>query len=269
MIADPENPPLLVNHEIARKTRLAAAAVLAAGFGTSVEAAHPLLTEDTGTQGDGNYQLELMLDKTRDNPPGVTVRELQTAAVLSYGLLENADLQVGLPVLRQHTHDAGGRHARKGPLDASLDLKWRFYEREALSLAFKPGITLPTGDAGRGFGAGRATWGALLVLSYEPGPLAFHSHLGYRRNNNTVDQRSDLMHLSGALAWKATDRLKLVADFSADSNPDGADRSSIRYRVLGFIYSPTPAFDLDAGLKHGHGRAATDRAFLLGATFRW
>ena len=156
MTADPENPPLLVNHEIARKTRLAAAAVLAAGFGTSVEAAHPLLTEDTGTQGDGNYQLELMLDKTRDNPPGVTVRELQTAAVLSYGLLENADLQVGLPVLRQHTHDAGGRHARKGPLDASLDLKWRFYEREALSLAFKPGITLPTGDAGRGFGAGRA-----------------------------------------------------------------------------------------------------------------
>ncbi|GIK24415.1 MAG: hypothetical protein BroJett006_06610 [Betaproteobacteria bacterium] len=269
MIANPPTPLTLVSHEIVRMIRIVLAAVLAAGFGPTVEAAHPLLTEDTGTQGDGKYQLELMVDKTRDTPPGVTVRELQTAAVLSYGLLENADLQVGLPVLRQHTHDAGGRHARKGPLDASLDLKWRFYEREALSLAFKPGITLPTGDANRGFGAGRATWGALLVLSYEPGPLAFHSHVGYRRNNNTVDQRSDLMHLSGALAWKATERLKLVADFSADSNPDGADRSSIRYRVLGFIYSPTPAFDLDAGLKHGHGRAATDRAFLLGATFRW
>lgn len=258
-----------MNPNAAHKTCLAAAALLAATCLLPAEAAHPLLTEDTGTQGEGKYQLELMADKTRDNPPGVTVRELQTTAVLSYGLLENADLQVGLPELRQHTHDAGGRHARKGPLDASLDLKWRFFEREALSLALKPGITLPTGDENRGFGAGRATWGTLLVLSYEPGPLAFHSHLGYRRNNNAVDQRRDLMHLSGALTWKATDRLKLVADFSADSNPDGADRSSIRYRVLGFIYSPTPAFDLDAGLKHGHGRAATDRAFLLGATLRW
>lgn len=258
-----------MNHEIARKTRLAAAAVLAAGFVPSVEAAHPLLTEDTGTQGDGKYQLELMVDKTRDNPPGVTVRELQTTAVLSYGLLENADLQIGLPALRQHTHDAGGRHARRGPLDASLDLKWRFLEREALSLAFKPGITLPTGDAGRGFGAGRVNWGALLVLSYEPGPLAVHSHLGYRRNNNTVDQRNDLVHLSGALTWKATDRLKLVADFSADTNPDKADRGSLRYRILGLIYSPTPALDLDAGLKHGHGQAATDHAVLFGATFRW
>lgn len=258
-----------MHHEIARKIRITLSAILAAGFVPSIEAAHPLLTEDTGTQGDGKFQLELMADKTRDNPPGVTVRELQTTAVLSYGLLENADLQFGLPALRQHTHDAGGRHARRGALDASLDLKWRFLEREALSLAFKPGIALPTGDADRGFGAGRATWGALLVLSYEPGPLAVHSHLGYRRNNNAVDQRSDLMHFSGALAWKATDRLKLVADFSADSNPDRSDRSSIRYRVLGLIYSPTPALDLDAGLKHGHGRAATDHAVLFGATFRW
>lgn len=248
-------------------TRLAAALLAAAS--AAAEAAHPLLTEDTGTQGEGKYQLELMVDKTRDHPSGAKVRELQTTAVLSYGLLENADLQVGLPVLRQHTHDAGGRHARRGPLDASLDVKWRFIEREALSLALKPGITLPTGDAGRGFGAGRATWGALVVLSYEPGPLALHSHLGYRRNNNSTDQHSDLLHLSGALTWKATDRLKLVADFSADTNPDKADRSSVRYRILGLIYSPTPAFDLDAGLKHGHGRAATDHALVFGATFRW
>jgi hypothetical protein len=245
------------------------AALFAAACALPAGAAHPLLTEDTGTQGEGKFQLELMVDKTRDHPPRARVRELQTAAVLSYGLLDNADLQLGLPYLRQHSHDALGRHAGKGPLDASLDLKWRFLEREALSLAFKPGITLPTGDEGRGFGSGRATWGGLLVLSYEPGPLAFHSHLGYRRNNNAADQRSGLSHLSAALTYKATERLKLVADFSADTNPDRADRGTLRYRILGLIYSPTPAFDLDAGLKHGHGRAATDHAILVGATFRW
>jgi hypothetical protein len=258
-----------VNPNAARKTCLAAAALLAAACLLPAEAAHPLLTEDTGTQGDGKFQIELMVDRTRDHPPGATVRELQTAAVLSYGLTDNADLQVGLPVLRQHTHDASGRHARKGPLDASLDLKWRFFEHEALSLAFKPGITLPTGDEKRGFGTGRITWGTLLVLSYEPGPLAFHSHAGYRRNNNVVGQRTSLAHISAALTYRMTEQLKLVADASADTNPDRADRASLRYSILGFIYSPTPGLDFDAGLKHGHGRAAADRAFLFGATYRW
>jgi len=239
------------------------------GWIAAADAAHPLLTEDTGTQGEGNRQIELMLDRTRDHAAGATVRELQTAVVLSYGVLANADLQLGLPHVRQHTHDAAGRHAGQGLADASLDLKWRFFEREALSLGLKPGITLPSGDEKRGRGSGRATWGALAILSWEPGPLAFHSHLGYRRNNNSVGDRTALRHLSAALSWKATERLKLVADFSADSNPDRAERGSLRYRILGLIYSPTPSFDLDAGLKYGHGRAATDRAFLVGAAWRW
>lgn len=239
------------------------------GWAVAADAAHPLLTEDTGTQGEGNYQIELMLDRTRGHAAGATVRELQAAAVLSYGVLEKADLQLGLPHVRQHTHDAAGRHAGQGLADASLDLKWRFFEREALSLGLKPGITLPTGDENRGRGSGRATWGALAILSYEPGPLAFHSHLGYRRNDNSVGDRTALRHISGALVWKATERLKLVGDLSADTNPDRAGRGSLRYRILGLIYSPTPSFDLDAGLRHGRGRAATDRAFLIGATLRW
>ncbi|MCZ7654225.1 MAG: transporter [Rhodocyclaceae bacterium] len=153
-------------------------------------------------------------------------------------------------------------------LDASVDLKWRFLEREALSLGFKPGITLPTGDKGRGFGTGRLTWG-LGILSYEPGPLSFHSHIGYRRNNNDVGQRTSLRHVSAAVTYKASEQLKLVADLSADTNPDRAERGSVRYRILGLIYSPLPWLDLDVGLKHGHGRAAADRAFLIGAAMRW
>jgi len=235
----------------------------------AARAAHPLLTEDTGTQGEGNYQLELMVDKTRDRPAGVSVRELQTAAVLSYGLRENMDLQFGLPHVRLHVHDAAGRHESSGLLDASLDLKWRFFERDALSLAVKPGITLPTGDEDRGFGSGRVTWGSLLVLSYAPGPWTLHSHLGYRRNNNSVGERQDLWHLSVAATYQAAEQFRLVADLSADTDPARGSRGTQRYRILGFIWSPMPSLDIDAGLKHGHGEAATDRAVLFGLTFRW
>ena len=157
----------------------------------------------------------------------------------------------------------------RGGFDASADIKWRFFEREALSLGLKTGVTLPTGDEDRGFGTGRVTWGALLIGSYEPGPLAFHSHFGYRRNNNALDQRTTLWHLSGALTYRAAGNLKLVADLSADTDPDRTRGGSLRYSILGLIYSPTPALDLDAGLKHGHGRGAADRALLFGATLRW
>lgn len=254
---------------MARTLAAIAAVMLSASFGLPAGAAHPLLTEDTGTQGLGHYQLELMMDKTRDHPHGAKVRELLTTPVLSYGLREDADLQFGLPHVRQHMHDAAGRHASQGPLDASVDLKWRFYEREALSLGIKPGLTLPTGDKGRGFGTGRATWGVLGILSYEPGPLSLHAHIGFRRNNNAADQRTSLRHLSAAVTYQATEQLKLVADLSADTNPDRADRGSVRYRILGFIYSPRPWLDVDVGLKHGHGRAAADRAFLIGMAVRW
>lgn len=245
-----------------------AAALLAAGFALPAGAAHPLITEDTGTQGQGNFQFELMFDRTRDRSPGVKLRELLSTAVLSYGVLENADLQFGLPYIRQHIRDAAGRHAGGGPLDASVDLKWRFFEQDDFSLGFKPGVTLPSGDEDRGLGTGRVAWGGLLILSYEPGSWAFHTHAGWRRNRNVVGERTSLRHLSGALTWQATEGLKLVADVGADSNPDQTVRGALRYRILGLIYSPTPSLDIDAGLKRGYG-GASDRTVQFGLTLRW
>ena len=46
------------------KTLLLAAAV-ATALPLAAQAAHPLVTDDTGTQGDGNWQLEVNTDHTR------------------------------------------------------------------------------------------------------------------------------------------------------------------------------------------------------------
>ena len=52
---------MYVSSKTARKICLAAAVLQEALFFTPAQAAHPLLTEDTGTQGLGKYQLELMV----------------------------------------------------------------------------------------------------------------------------------------------------------------------------------------------------------------
>jgi hypothetical protein len=243
------------------------ALLLAAG---GARAAHPLITEDTGTQGTGRYELELAAELARQSEEGVTLRGVEPGATLSYGVLPNADLQLSQDYLRIVTDDGTTRDVTDGPLDTWLALKWRFYERGALSLGFKPGITLPTGDDARSLGAGEVTWRALFIGSYQPaGPFAFHAHLGYWRYRNTLGWRESLGHVSGALVYTAFEKLKLAVDLSADTNPLPSAYGTLRYAVLGLMYSPREGLDLDAGVKFRMNGILVDRSLLLGATLRW
>jgi hypothetical protein len=234
------------------------------------EAAHPLFTEDTGTQGRGRSQLELTYDGFRDWLAGVKVRGAQSAALYSYGVAEPADLQVGLPYLRLDEDAQGGsRVLTRGINDLSIDLKWRFFERGAFSLAVKPGITLPTGDADKFLGAGRVTWGALLIGSYEPGALAFHAHLGYRDFRNTIGAKTALWQATGAITWQLIEKLKLVTDVSRETNPVPGYSTPLDYVVVGAIWTPQKNLDLDIGYRYGASKPALDAGLLAGVTLRW
>lgn len=226
-------------------------------FADAVYGAHPLITEDTGTQGKGGWQLEVNGERNRDRVDEESVRASQAAVVLSYGFIENADLQVGIPYTR---------HQGKG--DAAIDVKWRFWQAGELSFGLKPGITVPTGRDERGLGAGRATWGSLAIFSYEPEAWAFHSHVGYRHNRNTLGQRESLKHVSAAMVFKAAPLLRLLVDLSFDTNPDPGSDTTVRQTIYGVIYSLTRDLDLDAGLRRGN-EPAIDRAVMAGLTLRW
>jgi len=221
-----------------------------------LHAAHPLITEDTGTQGKGRRQLEVFGADGRERASRARLERYD--AVISYGFAENADLQLGLPWLRQ---------ADSGPGDASLDLKWRFFETDALSLGLKPGMTFPSGDESAGRGTGRLSWGALFLLSYEPGPLALHAHAGYRRNRNELGERESLRQIAAAATYRLG-ALRLVGELARETNPVPGGTTA-RYTTLGAIWSVTGGFDLDAGWRMGQGGAAVDDLFLVGATWRW
>ena len=216
-------------------------------------AAHPLITEDTGTQGAGRWQLELNVERQKDD----SARATQWGTTLSYGLEDNADLQIGIPYT-----------VNQGRQDLAVDVKWRFHQQGATSLGLKPGITLPTGDEQRGLGTGKVTAGSLLILSYEPEAWSFHTHAGFRYSRNSVGDRESLLHYSASLWLKPTDKLKLVADLSFDTNPDRSSNNSLRQHVFGFIYSVTKDFDVDAGIRRGNS-PAIDRALMAGVTLRW
>ena len=242
--------------------------VLLSGASAAAWAAHPLMTEDTGTQGRGKYQLEMQFERGRDVEGDTTEESSSFATVLAYGFHERADLIVTLPYERVRTIVDGDTSAERGRGDVAADVKWRFYEEGNLSFALKSGVTLPTGDEDRGLGTGKSNASVLLIASIDLEPVELHITAGYLGNRNVADEKTRIRHLSvGGLV--SVGDVKLVADVGRYTTVDRSlDKSSV-FGVLGAIWSPNDDVDLDVGMKWGLSDPETDRALLVGATLRF
>ena len=218
-------------------------------------AAQPLITDDTVTQGPQRWRLEL---QGTDADMANGAENEYYRGILSYGLAQTLDLQAGTLWYRSGDDGVG---------DTALALKWRFYEGGALSFALKPAFSLPTGDENDGHGTGEVTWGLRGIVSWVPGAISAHGHLGYRRNENNLGQRESLNELAAAIGYQI-DSVRFVGEATRDTNPVHGG-SDIRYSTLGVIWLVSRNLDLDAGWRQGHGGAPEDDALLLGATIRW
>jgi hypothetical protein len=234
-----------------------------------VHGAHPLITEDTGTQGRGGFQVELTAEQGTDRDDGVTTRSTNLAVVLSYGATDNLDVIVALPHQRITTEQGGTRDTVSGIGDIGLDIKWRFHEKDQLSFALKAGTTLSTGDETRALGAGKSTRSLYLVTSIVPEPWEFHLHLGYIDYPNKLGERDERWHASFAAGYRFDDRLRLVADIGTNTNPDPAVDERPAFLIVGLIYAVDDKLDLDLGYKKGLTGPETDRTLLAGATLRF
>lgn len=106
-------------------------------------AAHPLITDDAGTQGKGKFQIELNSEFTYDTEIdlGGRTREAggEVAAIVSYGIIDTIDIVLGVPYQRTKVKEEGVTISDEdGISDISLEGKWRFYDKDGLSFALKP-----------------------------------------------------------------------------------------------------------------------------------
>lgn len=147
-------------------------------------AAHPLITDDTGTQGKGGFQLELTTERGHEHEDGTTVDAVESRATLSYGFHDRADAIVSVPHLNVTTDDGVDRTTVNACADVGFDIKWRFYESEGgrLSFALKPGATFATGDEEVGLGTGRRNYSLFFIATFDTDPWTTHLHAGYMTN---------------------------------------------------------------------------------------
>lgn len=232
-------------------------------------AAHPLISDDTGTQGQGKFQLELTGERGHDDSAGTKTDSQTFATTLSYGFHDSADLIASLPHQKTRVDDGTDVTSHSGRGDASLAIKWRFYEKSPISVALKPGISFATGDEQKGLGAGKNGYNLDLITTMEMEPWTFHLHLGLARHRNTQDERENLRHLSAGGWHRFQEKWRLTFDIGTDTNADKSSNTNPSFAVVGVIYGFSKDIDLDAGIKKGISRTATDQTLLAGLAWRF
>lgn len=225
-------------------------------------AAHPLVTDDPGTQGAGNNQLEINSDRiTNRDGSG------QTAGDVTYtrGVTDTLDLFADQPMTVS---------APRGLGDTSLGLKWRFFETETAAIAVKTSMSLANANDEKGFGSGRNNASFLLIGSQTFNAWNIYYNLGLDTNRFKSDDlqaanRRSLWKASMAATYALTPQLRAVGDIGISRNPDVTVQKNPAYALTGVIYSPSAAVDLDAGVKFGLNDASIRHQIGAGITLHF
>lgn len=239
-------------------------------------AAHPLVTDDTGTQGKGSIQTEIVGEYGRDLEEGKSIKsfEIPMTPFISYGVSDRLDVVVGLTYHSLTTDEGATKSTISGMTDASLELKARLYEKEGFSVAVKPGIRFPSGDEAKGLGNGRASYAFTIITTLTAGRLSYHMNLGYSRNEfklqaDTAVNRSDIWNASIAAEVAVSKDIRLIGNIGNERNPDKTSDTHPAFVLGGIVYSLRDDLDIDFGIKRGISSPETDLSLLAGAAWRY
>ena len=240
-------------------------------------AMHPLITDDTGTQGKGAVLVESNVNYTKNNEFRSTVVPL----ALTAGINETMDIGVEVPYLLLRPSAATGQ-PESGLSDVNIKFKHRFYEREKKegehdqserSLAYQIAFSQPTGREELGLGAGVARWSVRLLGTTEGESTEISANLGYdssgkalRRGNFSFD---NAVSLSVTAKYERPKPWEPVAELVVIrvKNADGYDR--IAMALAGIIYEPSERFYVDAGVRFGLNERSEDYALLAGFGYKF
>ena len=240
---------------------LACVGMFAATIG---HAAHPLISEDTGTQGAGHFELELGTAFARVEDGHVFELDPQ----LSYGVRGDVDAIVrpSLLHLSGRPADEAGRRGGFGP--TALDVKWRVASWDAMSAGTRFGVDLPTSSPG--IGPQRAGWHALAMVTYDASGTLATANVAYTRLSGEDPQlRRNVWRVSAAAVRNVRDDLRLLIDL-ATSRPEERELGTWRsVALVGAIARIPPGIDVDVGYQFRLNNAGPRPTWLAGMTLRW
>ena len=243
----------------------------------TVPALQPLITDDTGTQGANNNQIEIEYSRTADKSEGAKTFTRELPLVYTRGVTDALDIYASANY--QRITPPAPDSVENGLGNMVLGAKWRFYEDESgkLSFALKPEILFPVSERreARGLGSARISYGIGLLLSRETGFGAIHANLMVDRTNYAdvaldAAQRRTTYRLSAAPVWAIASKWTIALDAGILTNPERSAKARMGYLEIGAIYSPGKDLDFDIGLiRNVHDGAVRTLQLVSGVTWRF
>lgn len=242
-----------------------------------VYAAHPLISDDAGTLGQGVKQIELngqwSYKRETGAGSGGETTSPQIATTVSYGVSDNLDFVVGFLLQRTSFSANGSPGSTTDSSAVSISPKLKIGEAEGFSIAIKPLVgysyvfAAPRDDYAVSFGA-------TGVFSKEFAPFALHLNTGYTYTDYHLKksddaQRSSIVNLSLAGTWEARKGLRLVLDSGVATNSDKTRSEMPVFALAGVICSLNDNIDIDFGVKFGVTAPEPDVAALGGLTLKF
>jgi hypothetical protein len=254
--------------------------LVAAMFATLSGAAlalQPLITDDTGTQGEAGKQVEVGFVDKQASLAGDTTRTRTLPLVFTLGVTETLDLYLGITPTMIRSSVPGVD--ADGPGNTALGVKWRFFENEGsgTSLAVKPEIRLPvsSGHEAAGLGAGATSYGLALILSQDVSFGAIHFNLAGARDEfsaGSLQPLANSLRASVAPVWDINEQWKLALEVGSESVSSAGDTTTTQFVQLGAIYSPTKDLDLALGILRNNDNATPQTSTTtatMGLTWRF
>lgn len=191
---------------------------IAFGDGVNGQGGPPLITDDTGTPGSGNW--EINFSATMQKQPGACSWEAPLLD-LNYGLGDRFQLTYDVPWVFLSETD---QSTQNGLGNSKVGAKWRFLDQgeKGVALSVFPQLTFnnPTSAARRGL----VEQGTELFLPWEMtksfGPVKAGTELGYALSSH--EQNSWAAGL--AAGFPATEKLELVGEIRGTAAQDLHDQ---------------------------------------------
>jgi hypothetical protein len=232
---------------------------LCLGMPSSLFAARPLITEETGTPEKGSFELELGFDFCReDNRDQDYVPSVQ----LKYGPIEKMEIGGSIGYVFNDVHE-GGRLA--GWSDLFAYLKYRLWEEGEYYPAFalKPLVKLATQTWRENNESRRADYALGAIFDKSFGKAALYFDIFYFRIGDPGE--TDVLNTGMAAeyeflkGWSAVGEVRYLNNFNTDRKDDPLFLNFGLKKEVGWAV-------LDAAVNVGLNNAAPDYGFTVGVT---
>ena len=245
-----------------KRFRAAVAAVVVGcgcliGAGGVALGGHPFGTEDAGTQGKGNVEVEFNLEQQHGNEGTKTTSLGNT---LTMGISRKLDLAVGYAYDFTKAGD-GTRSRAMGPVEATLKAALIEGKGPVPTLGVKAGVSLPTAEGEQ------TAFLATAIAEWTFEPLEVFANVGTDIGTQLAGNAdaSTLTRVSVAGSYEVRKEWYLLSELLREKQTSPSTPSSLEW-LIGAKKEITETFSVDVGTRWGLNDHSPNVTYLLGFT---